>query len=352
MNVSVFESLGELPANLAAELRYPQQQNFFLTLDWFECLYATVLTGQLIPRVYVVESTAGTPALVFFGATTGGRKLLGLTNYYAQEFGAVGLEAGDHNAALTALIAFIAAESPSWQSADFSYLRLDREPGEALIAEFRRHGFMVHTSFQYENWYLDIAGRSFDEYYAERSSRLKNTIARKEKKLHRESSVEIRVYTDNDAELEAGIEAYTSVYARSWKKPEPYAEFSPALIRLCAGLGVLRLGVLFVDSVAVAAQLWITTQRKSVIYKLSYDEAFKKMSVGSILSRDLFRLAIDDDRVTEIDYGVGSEPYKRDWMESMRTLERLEAFNTRSPAGLGAAVLQGAKNLVKLARSA
>jgi hypothetical protein len=40
----------------------------------------------------------------------------------------------------------------------------------------------------------------------------------------------------------------------------------------------------------------------------------------------------------EVDYGVGSEAYKRDWMTGCRDIIGIEGFNTRSPIGLCLAV--------------
>jgi CelD/BcsL family acetyltransferase involved in cellulose biosynthesis len=55
--------------------------------------------------------------------------------------------------------------------------------------------------------------------------------------------------------------------------------------------------------------------------------------VGAVLSRELFRYALDIDKVEEIDYGIGSEPYKREWMSSVRNLERISAYNLRTLQG-------------------
>jgi CelD/BcsL family acetyltransferase involved in cellulose biosynthesis len=95
-----------------------------------------------------------------------------------------------------------------------------------------------------------------------------------------------------------------------------------------------------VDGKPAAAQLWINTERTALIYKLSYDEQYRDFGVGSILSKELFRVAIDEDRVSEIDYGVGSEPYKKDWMASVRKIEGTEAYNQRTLMGMSLRVVQ------------
>ena len=65
----------------------------------------------------------------------------------------------------------------------------------------------------------------------------------------------------------------------------------------------------------------------------------------------MFRAALDDDRVSRIDYGTGDDGYKRDWMGERATLWRLEAFNLASPRGLLGAARAGLSALVRGARS-
>ncbi|OYT68433.1 MAG: GNAT family N-acetyltransferase, partial [Chloracidobacterium sp. CP2_5A] len=116
------------------------------------------------------------------------------------------------------------------------------------------------------------------------------TVARRERKLRRERAVEIRVVRNAGPELDRAVADFVSVYNSSWKQPEPFPAFIPSLAAAAARAGVLRLGVLRVDDQPAAAQLWITTARRAVIYKLAYDERFKEFSVGSILSAELFRV--------------------------------------------------------------
>lgn len=49
------------------------------------------------------------------------------------------------------------------------------------------------------------------------------------------------------SDLDSAIADYELVYAASWKVPEPYPRFLPGLIRTCARMGWLRLGLLYVE---------------------------------------------------------------------------------------------------------
>jgi CelD/BcsL family acetyltransferase involved in cellulose biosynthesis len=112
-------------------------------------------------------------------------------------------------------------------------------------------------------------------------------------------------------------------------------------------MGSLRLGLIYVGQAPVAAQLWLMSGSKAVIYKLAYDEAYEAYSVGSILTRELASFVLSHDHPDELDYGVGSEPYKKDWMDGSRRLIGIEANNWRTFAGTVHAIEQRARSGLK-----
>ena len=79
---------------------------------------------------------------------------------------------------------------------------------------------------------------------------------------------------DGGAPLDAAVAAYETVYAKSWKDPEPFPAFNAALIRATAELGILRLGLWWVGDVPAAAQFWIVEGGHATVLKLAHDEAF------------------------------------------------------------------------------
>jgi len=96
----------------------------------------------------------------------------------------------------------------------------------------------------------------------------------------------------------------------------------------------------------VAAQLWLVEDGVATIHKLAYAEEAKAMSPGTVLGMEMFRRAIDQDRVREIDYGTGDDAYKRDWMDERRQLWRLVACNPRTPRGMATVVRHKTSALV------
>ena len=127
-------------------------------------------------------------------------------------------------------------------------------------------------------------------------------------------------------------EAYEAVYAQSWKPNEG----SPAFLRRFAeaegAAGRLRLGLArTADGQPVAAQLWTVESGTAFIHKLAHTEASKPVSPGTTLTAALFEQVIDRDRVSLVDFGTGDDPYKRDWMETVRPRYRIEAFRAFHP---------------------
>lgn len=339
MNVSTYRSFQDVPYEVRQCLSYPAQPNFFLSFDWFSLLFETSLSSTLEPRIYVLQDDQEKPAgALFCGVARAGsgavRQLLNLANFYTLEFSPSLVQGSDRHTMTRHLIEYIAVEHPRWDSIRWTFMNSDTEEIRYVLDYFTKTGFSAYSYFQYENWYATTNNQSFETYFSERPSQLRNTISRKQKKLIKTHGFEIKVIDHESPELESVVRDFIAIYNNSWKNPEPFPDFIPALAAICARLGILRLGVLYVNGVPAAGQIWITTSRKAIIYKLAYADQYRELGVGSILSQELFRIALDQDRVDEIDYGVGSEPYKKDWMSSVRTIEGIEAFNRKTPLGL------------------
>lgn len=187
---------------------------------------------------------------------------------------------------------------------------------DVLIAELKKllicNGYQHQTLFRFYNWSHLVANQSFIDYFAARPSYLVNTIKRKQSKLEREHEYTIRLF--NNSNIEQAVQDYQTVYKSSWKTNEFYNDFTPALIHSCASNGYLRLGVMYIDGHAIAAQIWFVVHGKANIYRLVYDDNWKQFSPGSILTKYLMQHVIDTDNVAEIDFLTGNEKYKQDWM--------------------------------------
>lgn len=349
MKIAVYESLQDVPSSILPHFSFASLGNFFLSTEWFQCLYETVMRPTHAMRVYVPSNDGLAPTgLAVCCCPRSTSDLRGLTNYYTGEYQALIRAPGAALGQLPAFIGFLAAERPRWRSLDFDYLRSDKPDAAEISSTLGAAGFSVERAHRYENWFLPVRGMDFRSFYEARPSQMRNTVMRREKKLLKAHRVDIRLVSKPTDDLERAIADYVAIYNSSWKKEEPHPAFIPTLVQTCAALGILRLGILTVDSVPAAAQLWIVHGGgTAIIYKLAYDERFADFSVGSILSRELFKNAFEMDKVCEIDYGVGSERYKRDWMTDVRHFERVSALNLRHPAGFASACVSMGKRVLK-----
>lgn len=287
----------------------------------------------------ILAAEGGADAALLAYREPGARhRVAALANYYASLWSPV-VAATDRGAALDALAGELAGLAPRPAVVNLAPLADDADAA-ALQAAFARRGWYVRRYFCFGNWYLPCEGLGFDAYMQARDSRLYNTWTRKAKKFQKGADgARLEIVTDPSG-VDAGMDAYDHVYARSWKVPEPYPQFVRGWARICAENGWLRLGIAWLGDVPIAAQLWFTLHRRAYIFKLAYDEAHTKLSAGTVLSAHLFRHALEADRVVEMDYLTGDDAYKRSWMTHRRERIGLVACNPRTPRGLLAAATE------------
>jgi hypothetical protein len=220
-------------------------------------------------------------------------------------------------------------------------------PLPPLLAGLRRSGLAVLRFDHFGNRYEKLpAGTGWNDYLAGRSSALRNTIRRKLALCEREMRFEAAARPG--AELEADIAAYHAVRAGSWKPEEPFPGFDAALMRAAAAEGVLRLGVLRLhDGTPVAAQYWILDRggARATVLKLSHVEAHRAASPGTALTAMMIRRLLEQDRVEELDFGRGDDPYKQLWVGARRQRIGLILADPLHPAGLAAIARQAAGGL-------
>lgn len=222
----------------------------------------------------------------------------------------------------------------------------------ALFGQLRRAlrdaGWWVDDYFSFGNWHLEVGGRRFEDYYPVVPSRIRNTIRRGRKKLDEAGPWTLSIHAEPGDALDAAVTDFNEIYRKSWKVPEPFPNFVPGLCSVAAKHGWLRLGVVRLGNVPIAAQLWLVRQGKAQIYKLAYDESYKRFSAGSILSAEMMRYAIDIDQVVDVDYLTGDDEYKSDWMSHRRERLGLIAFDRRTFQGVLSESLHRSRKWLRL----
>lgn len=334
MGIVVSRAFADLPSTLAEALSNRRGMAFFRSREW----YVSLLDGGVFEpqELRLFHDTAGTWLLATRLDPDQG--ICALANYYTLDFGFSG---EPQRQELPALARALMNQAGVAGRLTFSGLCMNQADASRLREAMNAAGYLTDIRPRYGHWYSSIRCEA-STYLRERPARLRTTLERGDRRLRRDHGCGICVVTSPGRKLEEGIRAYEAVYARSWKPAENFPRFVPALIRTCAELGVLRLGILYARDIPVAAQLWICDRHAAYIYKLAHDPEFDRYSVGSLLTARLMERAIDQDQVRLIDFGMGDEPYKQDWVNQRSTIAELSTYNPwRIRGAMGGARLAG-----------
>lgn len=332
LSVSVYRHPDELPSDVKDLFEQSEQESVELGVAWYRNLVNTVFADPEGVYIYVLRKNgaamAALPLVAKKNATSQG--VASLSNYYTSLYAPVmqlGLRARD----LTHLInAIKAAHAP------LGILRLaPMDPKSStfctLLEALQTSGLEPFKFFCFGNWYLQ-ANDGWDSYLKTRSGTLRNTIKRMTKKFAADGGM--LELTVDGVGLERSLDAFERVYRAKWKKGEPYPEFIPGLARTCAERGWLRLGTAWLNGEPIAAQLWIVANGKANIYKVAYKEEFKPYAPGTLVTAMLMEHVIEQDKVTEVDFLIGDDAYKKNWMSHRRERWGIIAYNPRTVVGV------------------
>ena len=331
--LAFFDDLDAVARDAGTALDREARPSLFDRLDWFRLVGDHTL-GDRRPLV-IRAGDAGDRVWLFLARNGGSAEAL--ANWYALRFGPV-----FETQAAPAMLATLAS---GLRKAGINRLSLSPlGADDPLPSALTRAGWLVRHDKISEAWSTDTANVSFDEYWAARPSRLRNTARRRAKT----PGLTLAVHDVFDAKVWADYEA---VYEASWKT----AEGSPPLLRALAeqegAAGTLRLGLAYLNERPVAAQLWLVENKVATIHKLAYAEDAKQFSPGTVLSAEMFRRAIDIDKVETIDFGIGGDSYKAEWMSECAPLYAMTAYDLLRPGGILGLVRHAAAKLVPALRS-
>jgi hypothetical protein len=331
-DVAVYKHPDEFPPDVQSLIDRAELDSVELSTHWYRNLVNTVYPGDSGVRFFVLRKQGRPIAALPVRATkTGfGQRVDSLSNYYTSIFSPV-LDEGLKGTDLVPLINAVKAACTPLGNLRLAPMDPESYGFFTLLTALEVAGLIPFKFFCFGNWYLQ-AQVDWPTYLKSRSSTLRNTIKRMTKKLVADGgSLEV-IHGGED--LARGLAAYESVYAASWKVAEPYPGFVPGLMQTCVDQDWLRLGVVWLEGEPIAAQLWIVAFGKASIYKVAYNEAFKAYAPGTMLSAMLMEHVIEKDHVTEVDFLIGDDPYKKTWMSHRRERWGIIAYNPRTWYGM------------------
>ena len=313
--VEWFDDLDAVAADAAGALDRAHQPCLFDRLDWFRLTRAHILPDA---NLAILRIRRGEASAWLFLVDEGRGSAVPLTSWYSLRFGPI--FSGSRDGALVDAL---------YRAVARRFDRVALHPLDADVTmQLRTAGLSPFASQSSVNWTIDVSGQGFDAYWANRPAKLRNTVARRA----RSHPVDIAIHRQFDA---AAWTDYEDVYRSSWKPMEGSFAFLGALAQQEGMAGTLRLGISRDRSGrAVAAQVWLVENGVAAIHKLAHREDARAGSPGSLLSHALFRAAIEEDRVHRVDFGLGDEPYKADWMDTRHPVFRIDAYRAASLRGM------------------
>jgi len=328
MKFVCYTDWGQLPASANALFARAEQDSLFFSRAWFECLTANALDADHTLVLACVVSGDNVLAMLPLMQSAGNNTWYSLRHGFTPLYSLL-LATDEQERVLTCL-----AEALSQLPIKGLLLEPVADDDNKLIVLQKclaTAGFRCEHIFRHYNWINRLHGQSYAQYMAARPAQLRNTIARKQRKLAREHGYEIRLFTG--ADVLRHMPDYYVVYDASWKQNEiSNAGFQDCFVEAFSRAGWSRLAILYVKGQPVAAQLWFVHHGKASIFRLAYDKAWRQYSTGSILTSYLMEYVIDTDGVTEIDFLTGNDAYKQDWMSERRERFLLSCVKSIIPA--------------------
>jgi hypothetical protein len=327
----VVDTLDALPAACAPLLA---AGGFFGGADWWRTVVETALPAGTSP-CFLLHAPDGQPAVLtplLLGP--GGASLQGLTTPYTCVFRPLAAADADP-ATLRAAGTALARHCRRWASVRIDALDADWPGLAPWLDGIGAGGLAVQRFEHFGNWHEPVAGLAWPDYLAGRPGALRETLRRRLRDAGRDRRLGFEIVR-TPAELDRGIAAYEAAYARSWKEPEPFPRFNPALMRRTAAAGSLRLGILRRDDAVLAVQFWVVADGTAWLLKLAHDEEARAISPGTVLTAWMIRALLEADAPRELDFGRGDDPYKRLWTSRRRQRIGVLLLNPWRPAGLAA----------------
>jgi len=186
--------------------------------------------------------------------------------------------------------------------------------------------------------YIELEG-GWDQYWASRSGKLRNSARRLRKRLEELGDVSLDIVRGREA-LGSCVEEALQIEASGWKgragtaiASEPATQgFYEKIARWGAEEGLLTLAFLRVNGRGAAMQFALEDDRAYMNVKVGFDPAFAKFGPGKLLDREMIERAFKAG-LKSYEYLGSAEAYKLDWAD--RTHERIE-FQAFAPTVRGA----------------
>ena len=336
--LSKYDSFEGMPKNVTRMWERWGASDVFSSLDWYRNFYAHVGRSLGTLELNVLMSRAEEPlgiAPLMRVGPPGSGNVTALANYSLPRFRLIVNESRVSRQECASRFVQAWAVARDWSTLALYPLEAEADLKD-FLSEARRRFLMTSVFEETANWTQSISDLA--TYKASLPTHLKAILTRKYSKAVRERDTRFAIYQSPD-ELSRAVTEFVQVYLSSWKAPEPFEGFIPGLIDSLAKKQIVRIGVLYLDNLAAAAQIWFVERGIAYIYKLAYDNAHYQYSPGTLLTMHLIEHVVTNDSVTKIDYLTGDDAYKKDWMSTRNVQFRLRICTPYTRIGCAAGVV-------------
>ncbi len=339
VDVRVYSTLDALSERAAEFLSAASRQSFFFSKEWFRIILDTAGLPVERARIYVAETAACVAAILIVRE----REHAGPLKTHVVTSPSRGLDAYLHGplldaehgeAGLDAIVGEMLRAAPPVHVFRFECLDPQSRECQTLLAALRRRHLLVRT---FDDTFVlyseDVGGLTFDEYLLRRTPEMRDFLARQVDAVMGTGRGRF-AFVAGGAEFAAALVDYWLVDLKSWKSPEPYPDCGAKLIATALRAGSVRLGLLYVDGEAAAAQIWIVSAGRATLWRARFKSKFAMLSVGAVATFEMIRHIMATDRPRVLEFGPGNDPGRREWLARRHERIGCTVFNLRTAKGL------------------
>lgn len=308
--------------------------HLFLTWEWLFTWWQHLAEGR---RLFLVTLHAD-GRLVAIAPFVAGRRRYGPVSFPVLEFagtGAVGsdyldliVRPGYEEAAVDAIADLVARRSVTLRLGQMREAALGRALADRLVAGGWSAARLVTDVCPF----IDLSATSWDGYLAGLGASHRYNFKRRLRNLERSCDVSFE-RADTDDARHAALEALVALHRRRWEPrggsdglhTPAIVVFHEAFSALAAERGWLRLFLLRVNAVPVAAFYGFRYHGTFSFYQSGFEPTSSRQSVGLITLGLTIQQAIQEG-AGEYDFLHGSEDYKFLWTDRTRPLQRIELY--------------------------
>jgi CelD/BcsL family acetyltransferase involved in cellulose biosynthesis len=212
---------------------------------------------------------------------------------------------------------------------DLRQVRLVGSTASGMLHELRRSGCSIRSARTHRCPFIDLAGRSWEEYLGSLGGEHRYSFRRKLRRLRAQHDLSVEVVS-SERQRSALVPVLFELHRLRWSERGSdglagLEAFHECVSRLALERGWLRLYILKLDGTPAAALYGFRYGRVFYYYQAGFDPRWRGASVGSVMLGLTIERALREG-AAEFDMLHGQEPYKFHWGCRSRRLARVTVF--------------------------